>query len=115
MITPVQISFLDHIELIGPEDHWALISPKDVAQRFNFFLEMSYDNLGRFEFVGVKLNDVAFGFRRYLYDVTSDYDNERDNFSLLKVIGAEEDDTIPQIQKLLDLPKEKIQKLPNQF
>ena len=108
MLKAKQISFLDHVELLGTADHIALVSPKEVAQKFECCLERSYDNLGEFEFVGIEFNKILFGFRRFTDDVNED-------FSYVSVRGALEKDTISKISELLDLPIEKIQKFPDKF
>lgn len=64
MITDVTpISMLDHAGLIGTARHGLRVSPAQIASRAGVEVEIAFDELGYFEFVGFSVPGAVIGFR----------------------------------------------------
>jgi len=61
------VSFIDSPKLIGTASHGVFITPEEIAERFNLYVERSFsDQLGMYVFVGFEKDGYQFGCRRYL-------------------------------------------------
>jgi hypothetical protein len=68
MIRPIeQISILDHIDLVGTARFGVRLTPGMIAARVRreMSLERAFDDLGFFEFLGVRTDKGRLGFRRH--------------------------------------------------
>ena len=65
MLIAKQISFLDHRELVGSARFGIALPPSEVARRLNAVLEISFDDLGVYEFVGISVDGSLLGFRKH--------------------------------------------------
>jgi hypothetical protein len=60
-----QVSFLDYPQLVGTAKFGVALTPGEIAERTNTVLEMSFDDLGVYEFLALQGAHGVVGFRRH--------------------------------------------------
>ncbi len=91
------ISFLDFPELIGTASYGVFITPEQIAETFNLYVEQSFsDQLGMYLFVGFEKDGHQFGCRRYL-------GSPKNLGCLVSVLGAQDNVKQSLIAKALDV------------
>lgn len=60
-----QVSFLDHVDLLGTARFGVLLAPRQVAEKYRLVIETSFDDLGAFDFLALSAAGGILGFRKY--------------------------------------------------
>ena len=97
------ISFLDYPQLIGTASHGVFMTPEEVAETFNLFVEQSFDEqLGMYAFVGFEKSGRQFGCRRY-------FGSPKEHGCMVSVLEVEEGCKRELIAVALDLDIQDVQ------
>lgn len=91
------ISFLDFPQLIGTASYGVFMTPEEIAERFNLYVEQSFcEQLGMYAFVGFEKAGHQFGCRRY-------FGSPKKQGCMVSVLGVENDRKREAIAVALDL------------
>lgn len=97
MLEPRQVSFLDYPELVGTARFGVDISPAVIAERFRAVPERSFDDLGYFDFFGVRTDEAIFGFRMHI--------RSESKGSFVSVVSDRSIDPIASIARLCEIDR----------
>ncbi len=99
MIRVEVVSFVDHIDLVGTARFGVAMRAEAVAAEYNTIPERTFDDLGHFEFLALKVDGVLLGFRTHIlnpnvYAVVSVIPRDHaDSVRLIgEVVGIREDE-----------------------